>query len=171
MRSVGTAQGLLAGHQCWGPVPGTTSPALPWHGALAQGHSLPWAGSWLLTPRLLFLVKNSPEARCRGRGAEVFALRQHAAQRGQVMVAAQGGERDIAALLCLTQARQRVRTEQEESKRKIRRFAHPLAACTPLSHQHRYSSPSKQSQGTPGAPQAPRVVPRLLAPPGNRLVI
>lgn len=88
----------------------------------------------------------------------MFALHQHAAQHGQVVVAAQGGERDITALLCLTRARRRVRTEQEESKRKIRSV-------------HTSVPPAQVFFPQQAAPQAPRVVPRLLAPPGNRLVI
>lgn len=65
--SVGTAQGPLPMDLL------SPSPALAW-GARPGSAACPGLGPGLLTPHLLFLVKNSPEARQRGRGAEVSAL-------------------------------------------------------------------------------------------------
>lgn len=104
----GGERGHRSGAARTAPVPGTpfSSPA--------PGHRLPRAGSRRSTPHLVFVVKISLEERRSGRCRGVCALCQHAARHGHAAVAAQGGERNRAALLSLTQARQRVRTEREE---------------------------------------------------------
>jgi len=73
------------------------------------------------------------------------------------MLAARGGESGVAAPLCLTQARRRVRIEQEREEQE-----QVLQVCTPLSSVHSSVPPAQVflcKQPPPGAPRVPRTSP------------